>query len=90
MLSKSLKKCFKHWTLLKKQASFGISSPFRGGLSNLENCIISSTLENRLVCKGFSPFEEHLIAVDSQLWPPYLDPRESGGLKSLPRIVSRR
>ena len=90
MSSKSLKKCFERWTLPRKQASFRESSSFRGGLPNLENCIISSTLENQLACKGFSLFEGRFIAVGSQLCPPYLDPSESGGLKALLLIVSRR
>lgn len=90
MSPKSLKKCFKRWTWLKKQASLSESSTIRGGWSNLENCIISSTLENRLTYKGYTNFGVIIIATDSQVWTPYLDPRESGYLNALLSIVSRR
>ena len=55
-----------------------VSSQIRGGLRNLENLILSLTLENRLLCKGFSPVEKQLIKIDSQLQGVFLDPREFG------------
>ena len=44
-----------------------VSFQIRGGLRNLENLILVLTLENRLLCKGFSPVRRQLIKIDSQL-----------------------
>ena len=57
---------------------FRASSQIRGGLRNLENLILSLTLENQLLCKGFNPVEKQLIKIDSQLQGVFLGPREFG------------
>ena len=64
------------WTSF--DSNIGQSFQICGGLPNLENCILSSTLEDRLLCKGLNPVRKDSVGNHSHLRACFLDPSRSG------------